>query len=71
MLYTHAWGIFFGLGTAVALIPIWIVGQDRRGLARDAVLAYLGAFVLFLPWLPNFIYQSSHTGTPWARPRRT
>jgi hypothetical protein len=70
MLYTHAWGIFFGAGAVVALIPVWLVSEDRRGLVRDAVLAYLGAFVLFLPWLPNFIYQSSHTGAPWAPPPR-
>jgi mannosyltransferase len=70
MLYTHAWGIFFGAGAAVALIPVWLVSEDRRGLVRDAVLAYLGALVLFLPWLPNFLYQSSHTGAPWAPPPR-
>jgi mannosyltransferase len=66
MLYTHGWGIFFGVGTALALIPIWRVSDDRRGIVRDAVLAYLGAGILFLPWLPNFIYQATHTGAPWA-----
>jgi hypothetical protein len=24
--------------------------------------------VAFLPWLPIFLYQAAHTGTPWARP---
>jgi mannosyltransferase len=66
MLYTHAWGIFFGAGLVVALIPIWKTSQDRRGVVRDAVLAYVGAGVLFLPWVPNFIYQATHTGAPWA-----
>jgi hypothetical protein len=66
MLYTHGWGIFFGVGTALALIPIWRVSEDRRGIVRDAVLAYLGAGILFLPWLPNFVYQATHTGAPWA-----
>jgi hypothetical protein len=70
MLYTHAWGIFFGLGGLVALIPIYLASDDRRGIVRDAVLAYVGAGVLFLPWLPNFIYQSTHTGAPWAPPPR-
>jgi mannosyltransferase len=70
MLYTHAWGIFFGAGAILALIPIYLTSEDRRGLVRDAVLAYVGAFVLFLPWLPNFIYQSTHTGAPWAPPPR-
>jgi mannosyltransferase len=66
MLYTHAWGLFFGAGLIVALIPIWLASDDRRGIVRDAVLAYVGAGVLFLPWVPNFIYQATHTGAPWA-----
>jgi uncharacterized membrane protein len=70
MLYTHAWGMFFGAGSVLALIPIWYVSDDRRGLLRDALLAYIGAGILFLPWLPNFIYQAGHTGAPWAPPPR-
>ena len=66
MLYTHAWGLFFGAGLIVALIPIWLASKDRRGVVRDAVLAYVGAGILFLPWVPNFIYQATHTGAPWA-----
>jgi mannosyltransferase len=66
MLYTHAWGLFFGAGLLVALIPIWRTSGDRRGVVRDAVLAYVGAGILFLPWVPNFIYQATHTGAPWA-----
>ena len=70
MLYTHAWGIFFGAAAVLALIPIWRVSDDRRGLVRDAVMAFAGAGILFTPWLPNFIYQSTHTGAPWAPPPR-
>ncbi|MGI8428759.1 MAG: glycosyltransferase family 39 protein [Solirubrobacteraceae bacterium] len=65
MLYTHAWGIFFGIGAAVALIPVYRASEDRRGLLRDGVLAFVGAGILFLPWLPNFIYQATHTAAPW------
>lgn len=70
MLYTHAWGIFFGAGAALALIPIYRASDDRRALLRDAVMAFVGAGILFLPWLPNFLYQSTHTGAPWAPPPR-
>jgi mannosyltransferase len=65
MLYTHAWGIFFGVGAFIALIPIYRASEDRRGIVRDAVLAFVGAGVLFLPWLPNFLYQARHTAAPW------
>ncbi len=70
MLYTHAWGAFFAAGAVLALIPVWLSSEDRRGLVRDAVMAFVGAGILFLPWLPNFIYQASHTGAPWAPPPR-
>jgi mannosyltransferase len=72
MLYTHAWGMFFAAGAVLALVPVWLntAPELRRGLVRDAVLAFLGAGILFLPWLPNFIYQSGHTGAPWAPPPR-
>ena len=43
MLYTHAWGLFFGAGAVLALIPIWLASEDRRGLVRDAVMAFVGA----------------------------
>jgi hypothetical protein len=65
MLYTHAWGIFFGAGSVLALIPIWRSSPDRRGLVRDALMAYIGAGILFVPWLPIFLYQARHTAAPW------
>jgi hypothetical protein len=65
MLYTHAWGIFFGVGAAVALIPVWKASDEPRALLRDALLAFGGAGVLFLPWLPTLLYQATHTGSPW------
>jgi hypothetical protein len=70
MLYTHAWGMFYGAGAVLALIPIWLNSEDRRAIVRDALLAFIGAGILFLPWLPNFIYQAAHTGAPWAPPPR-
>ena len=67
MLYTHAWGIFFGVGSFLALCLLWRItpAEERPGLVRDGLLAYGGAAVLFLPWLPTFIYQSLHTAAPW------
>ncbi|HZU59690.1 MAG TPA: hypothetical protein VE983_01925, partial [Solirubrobacteraceae bacterium] len=46
--------------------PVWLDSQDRRGLVRDAVMAFVGAAILFVPWLPTVIYQAAHTGAPWA-----
>jgi mannosyltransferase len=65
MLYTHAWGIFFGVGAALALIPIYFNSADRRALLRDALFSFGAAAVLYLPWVPTLLYQAAHTGSPW------
>ncbi len=65
MLYTHAWGIFFGVGAVLALIPVLRFSTERRRLVRDAVYAFGAAGILFLPWVPTLLYQATHTGSPW------
>jgi hypothetical protein len=67
MLYTHAWGIFFGAASAIGVAVLWRWGDDaqRQNLIKDAVLAFIGAGALFLPWLPTFLWQASHTAAPW------
>ncbi len=38
LVYTHNWGLFFGVGAVTALIPCWYVSEDRRRFVRDALL---------------------------------
>jgi len=72
MLYTHSWGIFFGVGAFLALAYLWWIAPkpERRGLLVDGALAFGGAAVLYLPWVPTLLYQSAHTGAPWANKPR-
>ena len=65
MLYTHSWGTFFFAGSAISLIPALLAGDNRRGLLRDAVITFVGAGILYLPWVPNLLYQVAHTAAPW------
>ncbi|WP_249010996.1 glycosyltransferase family 39 protein [Conexibacter sp. DBS9H8] len=67
MLYTHAWGLFYGAGSFISLAILWRLtpAEERTGLVKDALMAYVAVAVLFLPWLPTFIFQSTHTGAPW------
>jgi mannosyltransferase len=65
MLYTHGWGIFYGIGAALALVPIWRASEDRRKLLTDAVAAFGAAAILYLPWVPTLLYQAAHTAAPW------
>ncbi len=70
MLYTHAWGILYGAASVLALLLVYRLSDERENLIKDGVLAYLGVGVLFAPWLPNFLYQATHTAAPWDTPPR-
>jgi hypothetical protein len=67
MLYTHNWAVYFGAGSFLAAALLYLIGDEqlRRNLVRDVVAAFLGAAILFSPWVPNAIYQAIHTGAPW------
>jgi mannosyltransferase len=32
---------------------------------RDVLAAFVGAVILFVPWVPNAIFQAVHTAAPW------
>jgi mannosyltransferase len=72
MLYTHSWGTFFFIGSAISLIPSLLsrTGRDRMLLLRDAVVTYVVAGILFLPWAPTLLFQIAHTAAPWDTPPR-
>jgi uncharacterized membrane protein len=69
LLYTHYWSIYL-LGT----VFLWLAWQAFRGRpawragARAALVATVVGCLTFLPWVPTFLFQSKHTGTPWATP---
>ncbi len=66
LLYTHNWGLFFGLGAGAALALFVIASDERRSLVADAALALVVTAVLYAPWVPTFLHQRRHTGIPSA-----
>ncbi len=75
LLYAHYWAMWLLASAGVGLlVRLRRAHHDRRSADRAAtfkVLAALaGGAVLFLPWVPNLLYQGAHTGTPWAGPVR-
>jgi mannosyltransferase len=65
LLLTHYWALFLLAAVGLAHLP----GLVRRDAAAGrVVLALAGGGVLFLPWLPTFLFQAAHTGAPWADP---
>ncbi len=71
LLYTQYWSLYL-----IAITAIWlgisILRSYHRGRPADApwraLIALALGCLLFLPWVPTFIYQSKYTGTPWAAP---
>ncbi|HET9123858.1 MAG TPA: glycosyltransferase family 39 protein [Solirubrobacteraceae bacterium] len=70
MLYTHSWGTFFFVGSAIALLPALVASEERRAFFRDAFFTYLIAGILYLPWFPTLLFQAAHTAAPWDTPPR-
>jgi mannosyltransferase len=68
MLYTHNWALFFA--TACGLVWLFLLwrasGQRRSDLLITGLVAFGGAIVLYLPWVPTTLYQVAHTGAPWS-----
>ena len=75
LLWTHYWSMWL-LGVVGIALIVRLVHAHRDGRpddmrrARNAIFALVAGGILFLPWLPNLLYQGAHTGTPWARPVR-
>jgi mannosyltransferase len=68
LLYTHYWALYLLAAGGVALAAAaWRWRSTARGAGCRWVLAGLaGGVVLWLPWVPSFLYQAANTGTPWA-----
>ncbi|MGH9019144.1 MAG: hypothetical protein ACRDY1_15440, partial [Acidimicrobiales bacterium] len=69
LLYSQYWALYL-----VAVTALWLVWQAWKGRAevrrgaRATLIAVVVGSATFLPWVPTFLYQSKHTGTPWAVP---
>ncbi len=69
LLYSHYWSLYL-----VATVFVWLGFEAWRGRPawRRHALPAMGAVAVggltFVPWVPIFVYQSAHTGTPWATP---
>ncbi len=65
LLYTHDWGIYLTVVTALVLFGLALSTGDRR-MAAVIALATGVAFLLWAPWLPVFLSQAQNTAAPWA-----
>jgi uncharacterized membrane protein len=67
LLYTQYWSLYL-VGVTGLWLLVSIVRARRRPSPRAALAAVAAGCLLFVPWVPTFLYQAKHTGTPWAAP---
>jgi hypothetical protein len=70
LVYTQYWAFY--LLAALVLVLAWrwrVESRQRRAVAR-IVAALLVGCATFVLWLPAFVDQLTHTGTPWSTPAR-
>jgi hypothetical protein len=65
LLLTHYWA-FYVLAVAAVVVGRRAWRGPNRPEARRAALAMAAGSLLFIPWVPSFLFQMRHTGTPWA-----
>jgi mannosyltransferase len=68
LLYTHNWGFFLAAGLLIGFGALVVLADDRRALVREGLIAAAIVVLAYAPWLPTLIFQTLHTGAPWARP---
>jgi hypothetical protein len=69
LLYSQYWALYLVGVTGLWLAWQWWRGDgSRRRNARATLGAVIVGCATFIPWVPTFLYQSKHTGTPWAVP---
>ena len=69
LLLTHYWSLYllFVVGLTFLVVARRGDGVRRAGARRGLVAMALGSLA-FVPWVPSFLYQLQHTGTPWGGP---
>jgi mannosyltransferase len=65
LLYTHYWAIAL-IGVTVAFLVFTALHGERRSAAARTLVAVAVGCATFIPWLPTFVFQRRHTGTPWG-----
>ncbi len=65
--YCHYWALYFVAVTALGAAFFARSGPYSHA-CRVALVALAAGTAGFGPWIPTFLFQLHHTGTPWATP---
>jgi uncharacterized membrane protein len=64
LLYTHNWSWLVGVGQLVAATWLFFssAAGERNRIARGWILSWLAIGLMYLPWIPAFLFQVRHAG---------
>ncbi|HLY83895.1 MAG TPA: glycosyltransferase family 39 protein [Acidimicrobiales bacterium] len=65
LVYLHNWGLFVVIGIGMTGLALGWVRESPR-MRRDTLLCCGTVGLCYVPWLPSFVFQATHTGAPWA-----
>jgi mannosyltransferase len=65
--YTQYWSFYLLAVVVGVLVAVAWKGQHKHAARRVLAAVAIGGLA-FLPWVPTFLYQRAHTGTPWGEP---
>ncbi|MGD0984047.1 MAG: hypothetical protein ABSA65_09565 [Acidimicrobiales bacterium] len=65
--YSHYWALYLVAVTAIGTAVLARSGPHAHS-CRVALVALAAGTCAFAPWVPTFLFQLHHTGTPWATP---
>ncbi len=68
LLYTQYWTLYLLARRGRAAHRTCRARAVRGRRARRMLVATVIGGLAFTPWLPTFLYQRAHTGTPWGEP---
>ncbi|HEX3621608.1 MAG TPA: glycosyltransferase family 39 protein [Acidimicrobiales bacterium] len=67
LLYTHYWSLYLLAVTGAIFVALALrAPSPARDGARRGLVAMAVGSLTFVPWLPAFLFQLQHTGTPWG-----
>ena len=67
LLYTHYWAFALLASSACGSLCVAVRGAPEQRRPAAFAIGALGVGALtFIPWLPTFLDQAAHTGTPWG-----
>lgn len=71
LVLTHYWGLYL----VAALLIVLALRAERAGTKESGTVRFPSSWAMvgvgtgllaLVPWLPSFLFQLEHTGTPWA-----